>query len=432
MWPVRIPYALEMNLQPEFPRMFSVEQVFPRSRLDDVSRTSNASMAALDLPDLSGKKIAVTAGSRGIANIDTILRCVLDFLKNRGADPCIVPAMGSHGGASAEGQLHILESLGITEASMGVPVRSSMETVLLGRTEKGVPVWCDRHAFESDGIVICNRVKVHTDFKMSVESGLCKMMAVGLGKHKGATAIHGQGVARLGESILSAARLFLECAPVLFGFAIVENAYEETMIAEAIPPSRFFQREEELLREAKSSMGRILVQNIDILVVEQIGKEISGAGMDPNISGRPMKGALGFSEIPSPEVVVVLGITERSSGNAVGIGLADITTLDAVRNLDFASTYTNGITAGDIRGCAVPLLANSDRDALLIALSACAPKSAGERRIVQIKNTLDLSSIVLSEAFFDEISERKDLLIKTLPETMSFSPDSVLKRVERI
>ena len=428
MWPEKIPYVLETGAGPEFPRMFRVEQLFPRVRLDDVPAAATASMEALALPDLSGKRIAVAAGSRGIADIVPALRSVVAFLKKRGAEPFIVPAMGSHGGATAEGQLHILEGLGVTESSVGAPVRSSMEAALLGRTEDGIDVWCDTNAFESDGIVLCNRVKAHTDFKMSVESGLCKMMAVGLGKHKGATAIHGRGVARLGPSILSAATLFLERAPVLFSLAIVENAYEETMIVEAIPPERCIQREEELLREAKAAMGRLIPKDIDILVVEQIGKEISGAGMDPNISGRPMKGALGFEEIASPEVVVVLGLTEHSAGNAIGIGLADIATLRAVRGLDFASTYTNGVTAGDIRGCAIPLLANDERDAIAIAVSGCAPKTAKECRIVQIRNTLELSSIVVSEAYFDELSGNANIRVLSSPEPMRFSTEGDLER----
>jgi hypothetical protein len=410
--------------------MFPVEQVFPREHSADVAGEARSSMQALDLPDLSGKRIAVTAGSRGITDIVLLLRSVVGFLKSRGALPFLVPAMGSHGGASADGQLGVLASLGITEVSVGAPIRSSMETVLLGQTRDGFPAWCDRLAFESDGIVVCNRVKAHTDFKLSVESGLCKMMAVGLGKHKGAAAIHGQGVARLGQSILSAAEVFLERAPLLFGLAVVENAYEETIIAEAVPPSLIIVREEYLLRKAKAAMGRILLTDIDILVVEEIGKEISGAGMDPNISGRPMKGAQGFSELISPEVVVVLGVTEHSAGNAVGIGLADITTLNAVRNLDLASTYTNGITAGDIRGCAIPLIANSDRDALVIALAACAPKNAKACRVVQVRNTLELSSILVSEAFRDEIAGRNDLVVRGPAWEFSFSPEGAVKRIE--
>lgn len=430
-WPEKIHYELGCDPFHKLPRMFRLEQLFPHQRLEDVEKAAFASMAALHMPDFYGKRVAITAGSRGVANIALLIRSIVDFLKSGGAVPFIVPAMGSHGGASAEGQRNVLAHFGITEAAMGAPVISSMDAVKIGETENGTPVWCDRNAFEADGIVVCNRVKPHTDFKMSVESGLCKMMAVGLGKHKGASAIHERGVARLGESILSAARVFLEKAPILFGLAVVENAYEETMLLEAVPPSSFIEKETALLKEAKASMGRILLRDIDILVVEEIGKEISGSGMDPNITGRPMKGARGFSEIKGANVVVVLGVTELSAGNAVGIGLADITTLNAVRRLDPASTYTNGITAGDIQGCAIPLVANNDRDALFIAAGACSPKRREELRIAQIKNTLDLSFLHVSETFFPEVSGNKKFRICGRPKPIFFSEDGVLKRMEK-
>lgn len=427
MWPDHIPYALETGT--EFPSMFLAEQIFPKPRLDDVSAEAIASMEKLPLPDLTGKRIAVTAGSRGISDIVPALKAVVKFLKSRGANPFMVPAMGSHGGATAEGQVKLLEGLGVTEDSIGIPLLSSMETVGLGLTEEGYYVHCDKFAFESDGIVVCNRVKAHTDFKATIESGLCKMMSVGLGKHKGAAAVHGLGVANLGPSVLSGARIFLEKAPVLFGLALVENAFEETMIAEAVMPGQIISREKELLVIAKESMGRLYPGDIDILIVEKMGKEISGAGMDPNVSGRPMPGALGFEEVCRPTSVAVFGITEHSSGNALGIGLADITTLKAVRNLDFASTYTNGVTAGDILGCAIPLMANTEQDAVAIAISACAPKKGKECRIIQIKNTLELTTIALSEAYWDEMQGHEKIRCLTSPQPMKFSPEGDLERV---
>ncbi|MGI6783650.1 MAG: hypothetical protein ACOX5A_05425 [Aminivibrio sp.] len=427
MWPDRIPYALETGT--ELPSMFLAEQVFPRPRLDDVFAEALESMERLPLPDLKGKRLAVTAGSRGISDIVPSLRAVIAFLKSRDAEPFLIPAMGSHGGANAEGQVNLLKGLGITEESMGVPIRSSMETVSLGVTEGGYTVHCDRFAFDSDGIVVCNRVKAHTDFKMDIESGLCKMMSVGLGKHKGAAAVHGLGVANLGPSVLSGAKIFLEKAPVLFGLALVENAFEETMIAEALMPGQIISREKELLVIAKESMGRLYPGEMDILIAEKIGKEISGAGMDPNISGRPMPGALGFEKIWRPTSAVVLGVTDHSAGNALGIGLADITTVKAVKNLDLASTYTNGITAGDILGCSIPLMANTERDAVAIAISACAPKKGRECRIIQVKNTLELTVIALSEAYWEEVQGHPSIRCLTSPEPMKFSSEGDLERV---
>ena len=412
--------TLEGGLNYDFPRMVEVEQHFPRKRVQDIEQTIRVEMGKIDGVALAGKRIAITAGSREIAGIVDILRGIGGSLQSWGAQPFIVPSMGSHGGATAAGQVQILAGVGVTEESIGMPILSSMETVEVARFEDGTPLYCDRLAFEADGIVICNKIKPHADFKGDYESGLVKMLTIGLAKHKGATALHIHGFDRFHEVLPQAARLMLKKLPIIFGVAILENAYHELMTVEVIEPEQLLPREKELLNEAKSNIARLLLPEIDLLIIDEIGKNISGEGMDPNVTGRPGSGLTEGFEAPKIQKIVVLDVTDVSHGNGVGIGMADITTMPCVNKIDFNAMYTNAVTATILDPAKIPLVMNSDREALALALRTCNRVTHQSARIVRIKNTMELNRIMVSETCLPEVETNKDLSIVSSPKLLDF------------
>ncbi len=331
----------------EFPRVVKVRQRFPRPRVGDVEAKLREGVGRDEIASRvrPGMKIALTAGSRGIAGINVILRSLVAILKEMGAKPFVVPAMGSHGGATAEGQVEILASLGVTEEFCGAPIRSSMDVVELGETARGTPVYMDRISYESDGVVVVNRIKAHTDFRGPFESGLLKMASIGLGKHKQALALHGYGVEGIRDFMVEVGREVIDSGKVLFGVASVENAYDEPAYLEAIPPGEIPRREEELLAEYKKLMPELPVGEIDVLFVDALGKNYSGTGMDTNVIGRFR--IPGVEEPGRPEVkyVVVGDVSEESHGNALGVGLADLTTRRLFEKLDLGAMNANVLTS---------------------------------------------------------------------------------------
>ncbi len=393
------------------PLMAPVRQIFPSDRIDDIEGVTTEQLMAFAPLDLRGKRVAVTAGSRGIKGIVEILRATVGWLRNRGAEPFLVPAMGSHGAATADGQIEVLKKLGITEASVGAPIRSSMAVVELGTLGNGMKVYCDKLAFESDGIVVCNRIKPHTAFKGEIESGLVKMMVIGLGKHKGATAVHQLGFDHFDEVIPAAGGVFLAKAPILFGLGMVENAYGKVAAIKALSPERLMEGEADLLKYAKRIMGRIYVSAVDVLIVDEIGKDISGGGMDANVTGRSAWGLPGFDDAPPIQRIVVRDLTEATAGSSMGLGLADFTTRRCAEKIDLAVTYTNALTALALVPCKIPMIAASDRDALLLALKSAQRVPETGPRIVQISNTKDLEDIWVSEACLSDLSGRDDVAI---------------------
>ncbi len=429
LFPDRIDYRLGVD-DIFIPRMFRARQKFSRDRIADIEATVAAQMATLDLPDLTGKRIALTAGSRGVANQARLLKAAITFFQQRGALPCIVPGMGSHGGATAEGQIETIAGYGISEESMGVPILSSMDVVQLGSTASGFPVYCDSNAMACDYIFPVHRVKPHTDFKGAIESGLCKMLVIGLGKHKGASQIHKLGVSHFSTLIPEAAEHFFATGKVLAGLAVVENAYDETMHIEAIPTATMVEREKELLVLAKKSIARFCVDAIDVLVVEEMGKDISGSGMDSNITGFPTSQEPGFDACPIRRIAV-LGISELSHGNATGLGVAHIVTINFMKQLDMGATYTNSITSRVIEGARLPLVANSDYDAVRIGLFCGMGIDETNPKIIHIRNTLRLDDMFMSEAYLPAVkqdSARFDILSD--PEPMRFDPAGRLVRMD--
>ncbi len=365
-----------------------------------------------------GMRVAVTAGSRGIANIPLILASVVAVLKEAGTSPFIVPAMGSHGGATAEGQRAVLTSYGITEETVGCPILSSMETVEIGRTETGRPVRIDRHACEADGIVVCGRVKPHTGFRGPYESGLMKMMAIGLGKQFGAEIIHADGFHHLSEYIPMYGKAILKCAPVTCGLAILENAFDQTRLLAALTPEEIVTEEPKLLMTAKGWMPRLLFDRCDVLIIDEAGKDISGDGMDPNISGRfPAPCASGGIDA---QRVLLLDLTEASHGNGCGMGLADCITKRFYDKLDLEATYPNAITNTIVGEMKIPMIMRNDREAIALCLKTCNEIDREHPRVIRIKNTLKLGRIEISEGLLAEAQACGDIEILGPAQPMVF------------
>ena len=389
------------------PRFRRVKQLFPHPVVHDVGA---AVFDAMDSADGAarlggGKRVAVTAGSRGIARIPEILAAVVQQVRRYGGDPVLVPAMGSHGGATAEGQRELLAELGITEEVVGAPIEATMDVVQLGETSSGLPIYMDRIATAADAIVVVNRVKPHTDFRGPWESGLAKMIVIGLGNRRGAETIHRYGTEGLRDMMPEVARLAVERAPIAMGIAVVENAYDEVASVTGVPPSGIAGPEEAaLLVEARDFMPGIPFEDIDVLIVEEMGKNISGAGMDPNVLGR--MGIFGMPDPTRPRIrsVAVLDITGESHGNATGIGLADVTTRQLIDKVNFEAFYVNGLTSGTgaTRRLSLPVVAPDDRSAVMTAVRVCGRPDSRSARVVRIKNTLKLDEMDVSEALWPE------------------------------
>jgi len=409
------------------PRMVRVRQKFARPRLTDIPAGVRDALERARTSIKPGDVVAVGAGSRGIANIATIVRATVDWLRARGARPFVFPAMGSHGGGTAEGQLEILEHYGITPASMGCELRASMDVIQVGEA-LGLPVWLDRRASEADWIGVVNRVKPHTDFKGSIESGLFKMMTIGLGKWHGATQYHRMNVTHTYETVITAVgREVLGRARIGFGLGIVENGYDETARVEAFNAEDLEAGERRLLKEARDAMARLPFSPIDVLVVEEIGKNISGSGMDTNVIGRPSNPHEPFPADPKILWIAALDLTEDSGGNATGIGNADFTTRRLADKIDWKKTAINCLTACAPNGAKLPLTFDSDREAIESALG-CIGLTAGEdARVIRIKNTLMIGEIDCSEAYLPLIAARPDLEIIGAPTALTFDAAGQLR-----
>jgi len=403
-----------------FPKMFRMKQELEGPRVGDIPAAVHDTMRSLGVQEKvkPGQTVAVTAGSRGIAHIDGITRAVVDELKAWGLQPFIVPAMGSHGGATAEGQRTILAHYGITEASMACPVTSSMEVVEIGKT-KGTPVFCDRNAWEADHIVVVGWINAHPDFSGEIESGLFKMMAIGLGKQQGAEHYHRAGQHySYAEIFPLVGKTVLETGHVLCGLGILQNGYGATARVQALRPPDFEAGERALLREAKAWKAGLPFDTIDLLIVDEMGKNINGAGLDPLVIGRPtiQKPA----ERPHIRHLFVRDLTPESEGNAIGIGFADMTTWRLVRKIDYAAMYMNGITSSDTHDSKVPMAFDTDRDAIRTALHMNGLTPPAQARVVRIKNTLLLTELEASESMLAEVEANRRLSRLTDPLPLTF------------
>lgn len=385
-----------------------IRQQFDRQVIADIEKTVSEQLAD-KLTFAPGASIAIASGSRGIANIARITRAIVNVVRARGGQPFIFPAMGSHGGATSEGQREILASYDITEATMGCPVRSSMEVIPLDSTGLELPLFMDRHAYESDGVILINRIKPHTAFHGEFESGLVKMCVIGLGKERLANELHRFGVYGLETVMPQAGKRILASGKVILGVGIVENAYDETAMIEALTPAEIIIREPQLLNLAKGMLPSFPLNEIDVLVVDRLGKDISGAGMDPNIIGRMRIEGVPDPEFPKIKSIVVTDITEASHGNACGIGLADVTTRRLLDKVDWNVTYTNGVTSGFYSHFALPVVAPDDATALAWGIRA-SHFPHKPKKIVRIKDTLHLSEMYLSDAALKEAQDRVEII----------------------
>ncbi len=397
-----------------FPKVIRVRQSFDATEIPSISEAISREINKLRLEThlRPGDTVAVTAGSRGVANIAVILKSVVNELAKLGSHPFVIPAMGSHGGATAEGQRGVLEHYGITESTLGVPIKATMETVQIGETPQGVPVFVDKYALSADHIAVVNRIKPHTDFDGDIESGLTKMMAIGLGKNTGAIHYHRANIKHGYYTVItSVGRVVRERCKILFGLGIVENAYDQTFIIEAIAKNNIEDREKQLLRIAKSSLARIPFDQGDVLIVDEMGKNISGAGMDTNVIGRNVSQRERSPIKPSFTRIFVRDLTAESYGNAVGIGLADIVTRRLVEKIDYRPTYINAITSTNVEAARIPVAFDTDQEAVETAILTSGASSPDSCRMVWIKNTLKLEDLVVSEALMDDIRAKENLKI---------------------
>lgn len=421
-------FVADMVSEQELPKMFKVKQVFPRPKIEPEEipaiiegLLSEEKFASKVKP---GMRIAITAGSRGIANVALTTKCIADFVKSRGAHPFIVPAMGSHGGATAKGQREILEGYGITEEYVGCPIISSMEVKKIGVNDEGMDVFIDKNAAEADGIILGCRIKPHTAFRGPYESGIMKMMAIGLGKQVGAETCHEAGFKNMAKYVPMFGRAIIENAPILFAVPTIENAFDETCKIVAVNAEEIVEKEPPLLQEAFSHMPRILVDECDVLVVDQIGKNFSGDGMDPNITGTFCT-PYATGGIKSQRVCV-LDLSPETHGNAIGLGYSSATTKRVFDQLDLASMYPNAITCTVLGGVRIPIVMESDREAIQVCVKTCNEIDKKNARIVRIPNSLHIEHIMLSEAYYEEAKQNENLIIESEPEYLPFDEDGNL------
>ncbi|THE11688.1 DUF2088 domain-containing protein [Bacillus timonensis] len=408
------------------PKMLKVKQHFDDSKIENVVEELTNKLHREDVKQTikPGMEIAIAVGSRGIDALVDITKTTVQFIKDMGGKPFIVPSMGSHGGATGEGQRDVLKHLGVTEESVGCEIRSSMEVVKLGELPNGLPVYIDKYASQADGIVVINRVKPHTAFRGSVESGMQKMISIGLGKQKGAEACHQLGFKYMAENVPAMAQMIMEKTPFLFGVATVENAFDRVARIEVMLTNEIIEKEPELQAQAKQLLPKLFFDQIDVLVIDQIGKNISGDGMDPNITGRyPTPYAHGG---PDVNKMVVLNLTSETEGNANGVGTADFTTQRLVDKMDLEFTYANGLTSTVVAPTKIATTLPNDKEAIQAAIKTCNILDFTKVKMVRIKDTLHVSEIEVSEALLDYIKQHPNIEQASDPYEFNFDANGNL------
>lgn len=408
-----------------FPELYRVDQLFPDTGIKDICGEARRLLAGFDLKGRTraGQSVAVCVASRGTHDLKDLVTTTVAHLKNAGLNPFITPAMGSHGAATGEGQAAVLRGLGITEEATGVPIHATMEVVSLGKVDEGPEIFTAVDALQADHIVVINRVKPHTGFHSDVESGLCKILAVGLGRQRGAANMHKYDLARC---IVPAARLILGKTSVLFGLAVTENALGGTHSLRLAGPEELVTTDRELLVEARELFPRLPVECLDVLIVEKIGKNISGAGMDPNVVGFWRRG--GGERKPDYRVLAVLDLTPESHGNALGMGLADVTTRRFTEMIDWDATYKNALSSKRFTGVRLPMVSQNDALAIEAALGPVVdPLKA---RVGRIVSTADLKTFWVSEPVLPQLAGKPNLVIHRVPLRLAFDSRGRLKPFE--
>lgn len=417
-----------------YPNMVRVRQHFDAPRVHDVAGTVREEIAKINPGNMikAGDTVAIAAGSRGIANINVIVKTVVEEMQAIGAKPYIVPAMGSHGGGTAEGQAGVLAGYGIDEENMGCPIKSSMEVIQIGMSDFGMPIYFDKNASEADHVVVVNRVKPHTGFVGEIESGLMKMMLIGLGKHKGASVYHRAIIHHSFDKIVRlVGKVVREEMPIRFGVATLENPYDETALIQAIHADDFEEEEKKLQAQSKEWLPSLPFDDVDLLIIDEMGKDISGAGMDTNVIGRKRNDRRAMDdETPRVLRIFVRDLTEATHGNATGVGLAEFTTKRLVDKIDFHAMYTNVITGQHVSAGAVPLHYETDREVLAVALESLGLIEPENARVVWIKTTLDVGEIEVSEAYLAEVEVRDELEMISDVRPLEVGPDGNLPPIE--
>ena len=404
----------------KIPKFVRVRQNFPHNELSEaeIVKIIKENFAKPEFAGTikPGMRICITAGSRGLSNFQLITRTVVDCVKELKGEPFIIPAMGSHGGATAEGQKGILESYGITEETMGCPVISSMETVKIGHADEiDEDVQIDKNAYEADGIIVFNRIKAHTGFKGKYESGLMKMITIGLGKQAGAYVAHSAGDDNMPPRLFAIGSEIIRKANIIMGIGLMENAFDKTYKIAFLEPEDIPVKEPDLLNEAKAAMAKIYLDACDVIILEKIGKNYSGGGMDPNVVGR--------SRLPigiKSERMGIWGLSEESHGNATGMGRADVGTRTFFEQISFDDTYPNAITDHDSSVYKIPLIMDNEKECLQASMAICLNMDPEAPRIIILKNSLEVETMLISEALIPEAKTRKELTIETEPFELEF------------
>lgn len=403
------------------PRMMRVKQVFERPVIDNAERDLLAKLEGKNLNPLikPGQSVAVAVGSRGISALPNMVKTIIQFINGQGGVPFIVPAMGSHGGATAEGQKELLRGFGVTEEYVGAPIRATMETVQVGVAQNGLPVFVDKYAYEADAIVTINRIKPHISFRGEYESGLMKMISIGLGKQKGADICHELGFGRMAENIPAIARVTLEKTNLIFAVGVLENAYHEICRIEVLKNEEIEDAEPALLKEAKLLSSKLYFDSLDVLIIDEIGKNISGTGFDNNVIGRYHTPYA--SGGPTISKVVTLDITDVSYGNGNGLGILDFTTKRAFDKFSFEHTYPNALTSTVPLSVKIPMVLKNDKQAIQAAIKTCNILKKTKVRMVRVKNTLRLGEIEVSESLIEEVKQNPNLEILSSAYDLEFS-----------
>lgn len=409
------------------PKMALVHQSFPRPVVGDVQKRVRElmNMQKISSTIKPGMIIAITCGSRGIANIKEIIREICNCVREKGAIPFIVPSMGSHAGADADGQRQVLYGFGVTEEYCNAEIKSCMNTVCIGKTDDGRNVWIDENASKADGIIVVGRIKAHTDFRGPCESGLMKMMVIGLGKQRGAETFHKDGPKNMAKNLLSFGNAILKNAKILFGIGIIENAYEETAAIEALTASEIPKQEPKLLEYSKSLMPKSFIQDVDVLIIDQVGKDISGDGMDPNITGRYcnpyVSGGMNIGKI------AILDLSKNTHGQMVGIGYGDTTTMRCFSKCDFEASYPNALTSTTFTPFRIPMVLPSDFEAIAACIKYSGCSDASRLRVMRIHDTLHMGDIWVSESLLEEVQKNGNMKVLKEPSDMPFDKEGNLK-----
>ncbi|HIW48868.1 MAG TPA: DUF2088 domain-containing protein [Firmicutes bacterium] len=407
----------------QLPKFVRVKQYFPHNELseDEIKAVLNENFARPEIKERikPGQRICITCGSRGLSNIVLITREIVNHVKALGAEPFLIPAMGSHGGATDEGQKGILASYGITEETMGCPILSSMETVVIDHIDDiDADVNIDKNAYGADGIIVLNRIKAHTGFKGKYESGLMKMMTIGLGKQKGAYVAHSAGDDNMPERLFKIGSSMIAHAPIILGVGLLENAFDKTYKIAVLKSEEIPEKEPALLDEAKAAMGKIFLDACDVLILEKIGKNYSGGGMDPNVVGR--------SRLPigiKSERMGIFGLSEESHGNATGMGRADVGTMNFFHQISFDDTYPNAVTDHDSSVYKIPLIVDNDKECIKTSMAICLNMDPEHPRIIILKNSLEIEDILISEALIPEAKTKEQLTITSEPFELEFDAE---------